>query len=96
MLKLSPAEAHFFIYTRDRIIFEDRKHDYELMRHQTFLLLSPYLDSKSRIKKPSDLITFEWESNNQAQINPADFTEDAFQLAEKKYLGTFIDPNITL
>lgn len=39
------------------------KHDYDLTRWQTFLLLQPHIDNKKgNLNKPTDLVRFEWDA----------------------------------
>ncbi len=77
---MSPLEAHFFMYTQDRIIFEQRKHEYEVMRLQTFHINRAHQDfKKGHIRKPSDLIPMPWDNDlPEFEINPENYTEDAF------------------
>ena len=85
---MSPLEVHPFLFTQDHIIFEQRKHDYEVMRLQAYHLARLQIDlAKAGIKGPSDLIPFVWdkEVTKVIDLNPEDYTEDAFLLAEKRY-----------
>lgn len=93
MLSLCPAEAHFFIYTKDKIVFEERKHEYELVRLHAFYTLSPHFDKKKNtIKKPSDLLPFPWDQVKIVPLNLEEYTEEAFKKLDEKYKNpkTFI------
>ena len=83
---MNKSEAHFFILTRDHIIFEERKHDFEVMRLQTFYQMSPYYGKKNKPRKPSSLMPFSWDPVIKIDINPEDFNEDAFKRSEDLFL----------
>jgi hypothetical protein len=89
---MTPSEAHFFVYAKDRILFEERKHEYELMRKQTYYLLQPYGSQKKPIPRPDRLMPFSWDK--QIKINLEDFSEARFAALEERYLGKKATPFI--
>lgn len=85
---MCPYQGHHFLYTMDRIIFDNRKHEYEVMRMQTFYLLQPHLDlKKGNVTRPSDLMSFQWdaESIKKIELDPENFTEDSFAALDNLY-----------
>jgi hypothetical protein len=70
-------EAHYFLFTKSHIEFEQEKQAYEVARFQSYLNLSPYLDKKkcNTIKK---LFPFPWEEG-QTNTPIIQFSEEVFE-----------------
>jgi hypothetical protein len=82
---MSPSEAHFFIYTQDKIKANEARRQYEVMRLQTLYLLKPYQDSKRPSPTAEKLMPFPWDKKQLVEIDPADWTEERFKEAERRY-----------
>lgn len=93
MLCLTPGEAHFFIYTKDKIVFEERKHDYEVMRRQTRVLASPYLKKNSNPTE-EEFMPFSWDKGRVVSVIPELLTPEAWAAADARYCGKKAKPFI--
>lgn len=54
------------------------------MRLQTFYLSLPHA-KKNSLKKPSDLFALPWDAKPVINIDPKDYTEEAFRELDKRY-----------
>lgn len=86
VLELTPKEGHYFLFTKDRIVYEQRKHDFEVMRLQTFHLMRPHMSKNSTINSPAKLMPFIWDKSPIVEINKDRYTEEEFKKLEAKYL----------
>lgn len=68
--------------------YENKKHaEQELMRQQTFLIVSPYMDKGSGYSKFKRGWRFGWEENNMPEIKPLSLEEiEQIKLRHSKYL----------
>lgn len=78
------SEAHFFIYTQDNIVLQERKHDYEVMRKLAFKNSIPYQKENSTLTEER-FMPFSWDKKKVVDIDPANFTEEKFLEAERRY-----------
>jgi hypothetical protein len=81
---LTPAEARLFIYTKDEIIRRERQHDYDVMRKLAFHNSLPYHPKNSNITEEK-FMPFPWDKKQLVKIDPADWTEERFREAERRY-----------
>jgi len=59
------------------------KHDYNLSRWQTFMLLQPHIDSKKgNMKTPMDLVKFDWDEAKVIPLN-AELSEEQKKIIEQ-------------
>ena len=59
------------------------KHDYNLSRWQTFMLLQPHIDSKKgNMKTPMDLVKFDWDDTKVIPLN-AELSEEQKKIIEQ-------------
>jgi len=59
------------------------KHDYNLARWQTFMLLQPHIDSKKgNMKKPTDLVKFDWDEVKVIPLN-TELSEEQKKIIEQ-------------
>lgn len=74
-------QAHFFLYTKDKLTQRKYRDQAELVRLQTFILMQPHLTKK--INKPSDLMPFEWD--NIIPIAPPKIEESDYMQLDKMF-----------
>lgn len=89
---MNPREAHPFLVTRAAIIEDQRRHEYELMRIQTYKLFPNF--SKTYQPTMDAFLPFTWDKARVFNLDMEQFSEDAFRMAEQRYLGKpFIPEN---
>jgi hypothetical protein len=68
--------------------YENKKHkEQELMRQQTFILVSPYMDKSSGYHLFRDRWRFGWEQDNTPEFKPLSDEEiEAIKMRHQKYL----------
>lgn len=59
------------------------KHKYEALRWQSWILMQPHLDKKSKINEPSDLIKFGWEKEQGAKVVDINITDEQKAMFDK-------------
>ncbi|NHE57953.1 hypothetical protein [Cyclobacterium plantarum] len=74
---LTPIEFHFFIKGFEN----ERKHQYNLARFQSYYSIKPHLDKKAQSKSIEQLIPFNWESKKEIKK----LTEKEFRDLQKKW-----------
>lgn len=81
---MNPSEAHRFVFTRDQIIFEQRKHEEEITRKQTYFLLQPYGSDAKPIPKPEKFWPLPGDKNV-PEMTPEELTPEAWEQLDKRY-----------